>query len=66
MSTPITNIKPTIKTEKVSEVLFKTSQLLELVRSAYGDVVPPNAEMKGHFPHGSPLEGIKFTWRTPE
>lgn len=61
------NENPQINTEKVSEVVFTNAQLLELVRTHYGpDVVPVNAEIKGHYPHGSPLEGLKFIWRTPE
>ncbi len=61
------NENPQIKTEKVSEVVFTNAQLLELVRTHYGpDVVPVNAEIKGHYPHGSPLEGLKFIWRMPE
>lgn len=56
--------KPAIKTETVSEVVFTNSQLVELIRTYYGkDLVPLNAEVKGHYPHGSPLEGLRFTWR---
>lgn len=55
---------PEIKTEIVSEVLFTNAQLVELVRTHYGpEVVPLNADVKGHYPHGSPLEGIKFVWK---
>lgn len=65
-NTPITNIKPTITTERVSQVVFSLAQIHELIRTHYGaDVVPPNAEIKGHYPKGSPLEGLVFTWRTP-
>lgn len=57
---------PAIKTEKVSEVVFTNRQLLELVRTHYGaDVVPAHAEVRGHYPNGSPLEGLVFRWSTP-
>jgi hypothetical protein len=57
---------PEVKTESVSEVVFTNGQLLELVRTHYGThVVPADAEVMGHYPRGSPLEGIRFTWRTP-
>lgn len=55
---------PEIKTQTVSEVVFTNSQLIELIRTHYGsDVVPLNAEVKGHYPHGTPLEGIKLVWK---
>jgi hypothetical protein len=58
---------PEIKTETVSEVVFMNSQLIELIRTHYGaETVPLNAEVKGHFPHGSPLEGIRFVWKSPD
>ena len=57
---------PDIKTQTISEVVLTNSQLIELIRTHYGtDAVPMNAEVKGHYPHGSPLEGVKVTWRTP-
>lgn len=56
-------IAPEITTETVSEVVFTNSQLIELIRTHYGpDVVPLNAEVKGHYPRGTPLDGIKLVW----